>query len=76
MQAQKSQHFPWRLFFCELSGAAVLVLAGLSLVIGMFGTGSPMAQLITSDGLRRLITGFLFGTPRRPFAPPLRSMAN
>ena len=46
----------------ELGGTAVLVLVGLSLVIVMFGTGSPMAQLIPSEGLRRLITGFLFGT--------------
>ena len=62
MQAQESQPFPWRLFLCELCGTAVLVLVGLSLVIGMFGTGSPMTQLIPSEGLRQLITGFLFGT--------------
>jgi aquaporin Z len=40
----------------------LLVLVGLSLVILMFGTGTPMARLIPSEGLRRLITGFLFGT--------------
>jgi len=62
METQKRPPFPWRLFLCELSGTAVLVLVGLSLVIGMFGTGSPMPQLIPSEGLRRLITGFLFGT--------------
>jgi aquaporin Z len=62
MEAQNNQPFPWRLFLCELSGTAVLVLVGLSFVIGMFGTGSPMTQLIPSVGLRRLITGFLFGT--------------
>jgi aquaporin Z len=62
METQKSQPFPWRLFLCELSGTAVLVLVGLSFVIGMFGTGSPMTQLIPNEGLRRLITGFLFGT--------------
>jgi aquaporin Z len=62
MQAQVSQRFPWRLFLYELSGTALLVLVGLSLVIVMFGTGSPMARLIPSEGLRRLITGFLFGT--------------
>jgi aquaporin Z len=28
----------------------------------MFGTGTPMASLIPSEGLRRLITGFFFGT--------------
>jgi aquaporin Z len=61
MEARKSQPFPWRLFLCELGGTAVLVLVGLSVVIGMFGTGSPMTQLIPSEGLRQLITGFLFG---------------
>ena len=54
--------FHWRLFLSEMIGTALLVLGGLSLVIVMFGTGSPMAQLIPSEGLRRLITGFLFGT--------------
>jgi aquaporin Z len=57
-----SQPFPWRLFLCELSGTAVLVVVGLSFVIGMFGAGSPMTQLIPSVGLRQLITGLLFGT--------------
>jgi aquaporin Z len=54
--------FPWRLFFSELIGTALLVLVGLSLVIVLFGTGSAMARLIPSEGLRRLMTGFLFGT--------------
>ena len=62
MQPENGWHFPWRLFLCELSGTAVLVLVGLSLVIVMFGTGSPMAQLFPAEGLRRLITGFLFGS--------------
>lgn len=53
---------PWALFASELAGTAILVLAGLSLVIVMFGDGSPMPRLVPSDGLRRLITGFLFGT--------------
>ena len=55
-------HIPWARFVSELIGAALLVLVGLSLVIFMFGTGTPMARLIPSEGLRRLITGFLFGT--------------
>ncbi len=55
-------HVPWAPFVSELIGTALLVLVGLSLVILMFGTGSPMASLIPSEGLRRLITGFLFGT--------------
>ena len=62
MKAPDNRPFPWRLFLCELSGTAVLVLVGLYVVIGMFGTGSPMIQLIPSEGLRQLITGFLFGT--------------
>ena len=37
------------------------MLGGLSLVILMFGSGSPMAQVLPSEGLRWLNTGFLFG---------------
>ena len=51
-----------RVFLSELVGTALLLLVGLSLVILMFGTGTPMARLFPSEGLRRLITGFLFGT--------------
>ena len=51
-----------RRFLSEFIGTAALVLVGLSLVILMFGTGSPVARLIPSEDLRRLITGFLFGT--------------
>lgn len=62
MSGQSNPTLPRRLFWSELIGTALLVLIGLSLVIVMFGTGSPMARLIPSEGLRRLITGFLFGT--------------
>ena len=62
MEAPNNQPFPWRLFLCEMSGTAALVLVGLSFVVGMFGTGGPMTQLLPNEGLRRLITGFLFGT--------------
>jgi aquaporin Z len=51
-----------RLVLSELIGTAVLVLVGLSLVILMFGAGTPMARLVPDEGVRRLITGFLFGT--------------
>jgi aquaporin Z len=54
--------FPWRVYLSELVGTALLVLVGLSLVILMFGAGTPMARLVPGEGLRRLITGFLFGT--------------
>jgi aquaporin Z len=53
---------PWAHFGSELVGTAVLVLVGLSLVIVMFGEGSPVARLVPSEALRRLLTGFLFGT--------------
>jgi aquaporin Z len=49
-------------FLCELIGTAVLLLAGLSLVIVMFGTGSPIEPLLPSVPLRQVITGFLFGS--------------
>jgi glycerol uptake facilitator-like aquaporin len=57
-----SRHIPCALFVSEMIGTALLVLVGMSLVILMFGNGTPMAHLIPSEGLRRLITGFLFGT--------------
>jgi len=62
MNAGSGLRFPWRVFFSELIGTALLLLVGLSAVIAMFGTGSPMVRLIPNEGLRRLITGFLFGT--------------
>ena len=51
-----------RIFLSEFVGTAALVLVGLSLVILMFGTGSPMAGLLPNEAERRAITGFLFGT--------------
>ena len=53
--------FVWRIFLSEWIGTAVLVLVGLSLVIVMFGVGSPTAAMLPDAGLRRLLTGFLFG---------------
>ena len=43
-------------------GTTLLVFVGLSLVILMFGEGSPIATALPSEGSRRLITGFLFGS--------------
>jgi aquaporin Z len=62
MEDSNDRRVPWALFVSEAIGTALLVLVGLSLVIFMFGAGTPMARLIPSEGLRRLITGFLFGT--------------
>jgi aquaporin Z len=52
----------WRLFFSELIGTALLVLGGLSVVIVMFGDGSPMGRLVPNEPLRMTLTAFLFGT--------------
>jgi aquaporin Z len=54
--------FRTKFFISEFFGTALLLLGGLSLVIFMFGSGSPMAQLIPGVKLRQVITGFLFGS--------------
>jgi aquaporin Z len=51
----------WMLFLSEFLGTALLVGIGLSIVILDFGAGSPVAALVPDPGMRRLITGFLFG---------------
>jgi len=56
------QPFPWRKFFAEMIGTGLLLLIGLSVVIFMFGDGSQMARLIPNVSVRRIITGFLFGS--------------
>jgi aquaporin Z len=57
-----STRIPWSLLVAELAGTGLLVLVGLSLVILMFGAGTPLAALVPNEAVRRLITGFLFGT--------------
>src|SRR5215831_5330257 len=52
---QNGWQFPWRLFLSEL------LLGGLSLVIFIFGAGSPMERIVPSVVLRQIFTGFLFG---------------
>jgi aquaporin Z len=54
--------FSWNIFLYELLGTGLLLMVGLSAVIFMSGTGSPAVQLIPDTGIRRLITGFLFGS--------------
>ena len=51
-----------KFFVSEFFGTALLLLGGLSIVIFMFGSGSPMAQLIPAIKIRQVITGFLFGS--------------
>ena len=53
---------PWQTFASEMVGTALLLLIGLSVVIVMFGAGSPILGIVPDEGPRRLITGFLFGT--------------
>jgi aquaporin Z len=54
--------YPFTHLAAEFIGTAVLVSVGLSFVIFDFGSGSPVTGFIPDAGLRRLITGFLFGT--------------
>jgi aquaporin Z len=51
-----------KFFISELIGTGLLLMLGLSIVIFMFGSGSPMAQLIPAVKVRQVITGFLFGS--------------
>ena len=53
---------PWRVYGSEFLGTALLVGMGLSFVILDFGRGSPIVSLLPDAGLRRLLTGFLFGS--------------
>lgn len=46
----------------EWIGTALLIGVGLSFVILNFGAGSPVVGWLPDAGLRRAITGFLFGT--------------
>jgi aquaporin Z len=52
----------WPLWCSELVGTAILVGVGCSLVILDFGSGSPVVAALPDPGLRRALTGFLFGT--------------
>jgi aquaporin Z len=61
-QTTTDKPFPWLVYRAELLGTALLLAFGLSAVILDFGQGSPVAKIIPDAGLRRLLTGFLFGT--------------
>ena len=50
------------LYAAEFAGTALLVGVGVSVVIAMFGQGSPLPDLLPSAGLRRFLTGALFGS--------------
>jgi aquaporin Z len=52
---------PWLHFLSEFVGTALLISVGLSVVILNFGAGGPVVSLFPNPGIRRVITGFLFG---------------
>lgn len=49
-------------YFSEFVGTGLLVLIGLSAVIFINGKGSPVLKIIPDPGIRRALSGFLFGT--------------
>jgi aquaporin Z len=49
------------LLFSEFAGTALLIGVGLSVVIAAFSPESPVVALVPDAGLRRFLTGFLFG---------------
>jgi aquaporin Z len=51
-----------KFFISEFAGTALLLLCGLSVVIFLFGEGSPMATLIPEVKIRQVISGFIFGS--------------
>lgn len=61
-EGARDWHVRWRLFSSELIGTAALVLGGLSVVILMWGDGSPFVRLLPNELLRTVLTSFLFGT--------------
>ena len=61
MDEAKEQPLPWQLFVSEMIGTGLLVLTGLSIVIAMFGAGSPFERWIPSLVVRQSVSAFLFG---------------
>ena len=51
----------YKLVISEAVGTAILLFAGLSIVIYNWGEGSVVARMIPSPSLRTALTGFLFG---------------
>ncbi len=58
---QEGVRIPWQAYLSELIGTALLVGVGVSFVILDFAAGSPVVSMLPAAGLRRAITGCLFG---------------
>jgi aquaporin Z len=66
----------WFEYGAELFGTAFLVFAGVSAVVFVFGTGSPLAQILPDTSTRRLIAGLLFaGCGALVAIPPLGKLS-
>lgn len=52
----------WQAYAAEFVGTFLLIFLGLSVVIFDFSAASPMVTAVPDAFVRRLITGFLFGT--------------
>ncbi len=57
-----THEYPFSYLLAEFLGTALLLAIGLSVVILASGEGSPIVRFLPSDGARRIIAGFLFGT--------------
>ena len=59
--ARRDWRVRWGLFSSEAIGTAALVCGGLSVVVVMFGDGSPMGRIVPNELLRTAMAAFLFG---------------
>jgi len=60
-EAARDWRVRWRLFFSEMIGTGLLVFGGVSIVIFMFGSGTPMVGLLPNEVFRTTVTAFLWG---------------
>lgn len=58
MPAHSGWH--WRIWAAEGAGTGLMMLGGLSAVCLTFGAGSPLAEALPSDSVRRVVVGGLF----------------